>query len=359
MRVRSGSSWERRDRALRLRLRHVRRGLPRDRSSYRPGRFTGRSRGARALSCPTFDSTSTRSPSRSPTRHTCRRPHPRAPPCHARASRTPLGKVPGGRSSPKTGGADQSGPRDQPRSRHVAPARSRLARAGPPRYATGLARVRRIAGGEAHACPASCLSATARPSSTGISSRSARLPMRSWRSTTAAPTAPRRFWKGRMAWKSSTRRRRATRMPGGTDRRNRQILLEAARERGFDWVFYLDADERISSDDAVAVCSLIDATADSEHAYGFLGLWHDRTPHLRSRRALGVPPLRHSRPRRPPEGTSPSGACPALDRARGPQSARRSGFSTSGAVLPPAGSRAPASTTRRTLSASGKRATRI
>ena len=56
---------------------------------------------------------------------------------------------------------------------------------------------------------------------------------------------------------------------GWDDRRNRQILLDAARERGFDWVLYLDADERISPDDAVAVRSLIDVTADSEHAYGF------------------------------------------------------------------------------------------
>ncbi len=56
---------------------------------------------------------------------------------------------------------------------------------------------------------------------------------------------------------------------GWDDRRNRQLLLDAARRRGFDWVLYLDADERISPDDAAALRSLVDAAADSEHAYGF------------------------------------------------------------------------------------------
>jgi len=56
---------------------------------------------------------------------------------------------------------------------------------------------------------------------------------------------------------------------GWDDRRNRQILLDAARRRGFDWVLYLDADERISPDDAAAVRSLIDTAADPDHAYGF------------------------------------------------------------------------------------------
>lgn len=56
---------------------------------------------------------------------------------------------------------------------------------------------------------------------------------------------------------------------GWDDRRNRQILLDAARERGFDWVLYLDADERISPDDAAAVRSLVDAAADPSHGYGF------------------------------------------------------------------------------------------
>ena len=56
---------------------------------------------------------------------------------------------------------------------------------------------------------------------------------------------------------------------GWDDRRNRQILLDAARLRGFDWVLYLDADERISPDDAAALRSLVDAAADPDHAYGF------------------------------------------------------------------------------------------
>lgn len=56
---------------------------------------------------------------------------------------------------------------------------------------------------------------------------------------------------------------------GWDDRRNRQTLLDAARQRGFDWVLYLDADERISADDAPAIRSLVDSAADPDHAYGF------------------------------------------------------------------------------------------
>ena len=143
---------------------------------------------------------------------------------------------------------------------------------------------------------------------------------------------------------------------GWDDRRNRQILLDAARERGFDWVLYLDADERISPDDAVAVRSLIDVAADPEHAYGFR-VFGMTGPGTFDRAGLWVYRL---------FATSASGNLPdarlhlvPVPARSSPRiwSARRSGSSISGAALRHAVLREPASTTRRTPTESGRRAT--
>jgi glycosyltransferase involved in cell wall biosynthesis len=56
---------------------------------------------------------------------------------------------------------------------------------------------------------------------------------------------------------------------GWDDAENRQRLLDAAIERRFDWVMFLDADERIDPDDAVALKSLVAGEGCREHAYGF------------------------------------------------------------------------------------------
>jgi glycosyltransferase involved in cell wall biosynthesis len=56
---------------------------------------------------------------------------------------------------------------------------------------------------------------------------------------------------------------------GWDDRLNRQRLLEAAVEHGCDWALYLDADERISADDAGALRTFIEEGADPDCAYCF------------------------------------------------------------------------------------------
>ena len=199
----------------------------------------------------TSDSTSTRSQSRSPMRRTCRRPSARA------TSHRPSGAPSARRSTDEADPAGRLGPRPSRlraglRSRGVALARSRAARPFPPRHAAGFARLGRIAGDPAHArLP------PARPKrrgrARGISRLGqARLPMRSWRWTTAARTAPRRSWSEPRESKSSTPNRRATRMRAGMTGATGRSCLDAARRRGFDWVLYLDADERISPDDAAA-----------------------------------------------------------------------------------------------------------
>lgn len=56
---------------------------------------------------------------------------------------------------------------------------------------------------------------------------------------------------------------------GWDDRANRQRLVDAATELGFDWLLFLDADERIDPDEAEAVRDLVDHVAAEDFAYGF------------------------------------------------------------------------------------------
>ena len=143
------------------------------------------------------------------------------------------------------------------------------------------------------------------------------------------------------ASKSSTPSRRAIRMRVGTTGATGRVLLDAARERGFDWVLYLDADERISPDDAAALRSLVEAAAEPDRAYGFRVFGMTGHGHIRPRGPLGLPALRHAAP----PGISPKRAsisCPSPARSS-PRiwSERRSGFSTSEAARPRGGLREP------------------
>jgi glycosyltransferase involved in cell wall biosynthesis len=56
---------------------------------------------------------------------------------------------------------------------------------------------------------------------------------------------------------------------GWDDAANRQRLLDAAHAHGADWVLQLDADERISADDAGALRSFLADGAEPGRAYGF------------------------------------------------------------------------------------------
>jgi glycosyltransferase involved in cell wall biosynthesis len=56
---------------------------------------------------------------------------------------------------------------------------------------------------------------------------------------------------------------------GWDDAANRQALLEAAIDAGVRWALFLDADERIDSDDAAAMRSFLESDADPATAYGF------------------------------------------------------------------------------------------
>jgi glycosyltransferase involved in cell wall biosynthesis len=55
---------------------------------------------------------------------------------------------------------------------------------------------------------------------------------------------------------------------GWDDAANRARLLDAARARGFDWILFLDADERIAPDDVDPLRELL-TSVDSDCAYGF------------------------------------------------------------------------------------------
>ena len=54
---------------------------------------------------------------------------------------------------------------------------------------------------------------------------------------------------------------------GWDDAANRNRLLEAVAQIGADWVFSLDADERIDCDDGAALRRLVDGEGDRSHAY--------------------------------------------------------------------------------------------
>lgn len=55
---------------------------------------------------------------------------------------------------------------------------------------------------------------------------------------------------------------------GWDDSTNRRRLLDAAAELGAAWFLFLDADERLDPDDAVALRAFVDHDAEDGHAYG-------------------------------------------------------------------------------------------
>ena len=99
------------------------------------------------------------------------------------------------------------------------------------------------------------------------------------------------------------------------DRRNRQILLDAARRRGFDWVLYLDADERICPM-MRPPCARWWTRRGPRSRLWLPGLRNDRTRHLRPRRTLGLPALAARAVGYPPEAASISCRCPVRSSLR-------------------------------------------